>query len=169
MRARIAAPGWLRVRATLPTPEIRCRYHAWRWDLDGEIIEVVDRQDYPPALTDDDVRLGEVKVGRWGGFVFINMDPNCEPFESFLGDIPELFASYRMEELRFRSYRTIVFDCNWKTAMDSFNEAYHPQGLHPQMLTWYDDTRFSYATVGSTASTARKSTAVSWLRVLVLG
>ena len=130
------------------TSEIRCRYHAWRWDLDGEIIEVVDRQNYPPALTDEDVHLGEVQVGRWGGFVFVNMDPKCEPFDAFLGDIPELFASYRMEELRFRSYRTIVFECNWKTAVDAFNEAYHPQGLHPQMLTWFDDTRFSYAAVG---------------------
>ena len=37
--------------------------------------------------------------------------------------------------MRFRSYRTILFDCNWKTAVDSFNEGYHPQGLHPQMLT----------------------------------
>ena len=85
------------------TSEIRCRYHAWRWNLDGQIIEVVDRHDYPPTLTDDDVRLGEVQVGRWGGFVFVNLDPNCQPFDSFLGDMPELFASYRMEELRFLS------------------------------------------------------------------
>jgi phenylpropionate dioxygenase-like ring-hydroxylating dioxygenase large terminal subunit len=130
------------------TAEIRCRYHAWRWGLDGQIIEVVDRHDYPPELTDDDVRLGQVQVGRWGGFVFINMDGDCESFESFLGSVPEQFASYRMKDLRFRSYRTILFECNWKTAIDSFNEAYHPQGLHPQMLTWFDDTRFTYATMG---------------------
>ena len=130
------------------TAEIRCRYHAWRWQLDGEIIEVVDRHEYPPALTDDDVHLGDVQVGRWGGFVFVNMDPDCESFESYLGDVPALLASYRFEELRFRSYRTIVFECNWKTAVDAFNEAYHPQGLHPQMLTWYDDTRFTYLTFG---------------------
>jgi phenylpropionate dioxygenase-like ring-hydroxylating dioxygenase large terminal subunit len=130
------------------TAEIRCRYHAWRWRLDGEILEVVDRHDYPPSLTDDDVHLGEVRVGRWGGFVFVNMDPTGDSFDSFLGDVPELLASYRFEDLRFRSYRTIVFDCNWKTAVDAFNEAYHPQGLHPQMLTWYDDTRFIYAKLG---------------------
>jgi nitrite reductase/ring-hydroxylating ferredoxin subunit len=130
------------------TSEIRCRYHAWRWHLDGEIIEVVDRDDFPPTLTDDDVHLGKVHVGRWGGFVFVNMDPECEPFESYLGGVPEVFASYRFEDLRFRSYRTILFECNWKTAVDAFNEGYHPQGLHPQMLTWYDDTRFLYAPVG---------------------
>jgi nitrite reductase/ring-hydroxylating ferredoxin subunit len=130
------------------TAEIRCRYHAWRWQLDGSLIEVVDRHQYPPALTDDDVGLGEVQVGRWGGFVFVNMDPRCEPFESFIGKVPGLFKTYRFEDLRFRSYRTIRFECNWKTAVDAFNEGYHPQGLHPQMLTWYDDTRFYYATVG---------------------
>ncbi len=130
------------------TSEIRCRYHAWRWNLDGEIIEVVDRHEFPPTLTDDDVRLGQVQVGRWGGFVFVNMDPECEPFESYIGAVPEIFASYRFEDLRFRSYRTILFQCNWKTAVDSFNEGYHAQGLHPQMLSWYDDTRFLYAPVG---------------------
>lgn len=130
------------------TSEIRCRYHAWRWNLDGEIVEVVDRHEFPAALTDDDVRLGEVKVGRWGGFVFVNMDPDCESFDSYLGAVPEVFASYRFEDMRFRSYRTIVFECNWKTAVDAFNEGYHPQGLHPQMLTWYDDTRFVYLPLG---------------------
>ncbi len=135
-------------RGNFATSEIRCRYHAWRWRLDGQIVEIVDRQDFPPTLTDDDVHLGQVQVGRWGGFVFVNMDHGCEPFESYLGAVPEIFASYRFEDLRFRSYRTILFECNWKTAVDSFNEGYHPQGLHPQMLTWYDDTRFVYTAVG---------------------
>ncbi len=135
-------------RGNFATSEIRCRYHAWRWRLDGQIVEIVDRHDFPPTLTDDDVHLGQVQVGRWGGFVFVNMDHGCEPFESYLGAVPEIFASYRFEDLRFRSYRTILFECNWKTAVDSFNEGYHPQGLHPQMLTWYDDTRFVYTAVG---------------------
>ena len=130
------------------TAEIRCRYHAWRWELDGTNKEVVDRAEFPEALTDDDVRLGEVEVGRWGGFVFVNMDPECEPFESFLGAVPAMYDRYRYEDLRFRSYRTIRFECNWKTAVDAFNEAYHPQGLHSQMLTWFDDTGFVYAQFG---------------------
>ena len=71
---------------------------------------------------------------------------------------PSGWPSYRFEDLRFRSYRTILFDCNWKTAVDAFNEAYHPQGLHPQMLTWYDDTRFTYEQFGpAQPRTARRS------------
>jgi nitrite reductase/ring-hydroxylating ferredoxin subunit len=130
------------------TSQIRCPYHAWRWDFDGEIVEVVDRHDYPVTMTDDLVCLGSVQVGRWGGFVFINMDPECESLESFLGEIPQRYASYRFDELRFRSYRTILFNSNWKTTVDSFNEGYHPQGLHPQMLTWFDDSNFEYVQFG---------------------
>ena len=77
-------------------------------ELQGDISEVVDRHDFPPTMTDDLLCLGEVPVGRWGGFVFVNMDPDCEPFDSFLGTIPERFATYRFQNLRFRSYRTIL-------------------------------------------------------------
>jgi nitrite reductase/ring-hydroxylating ferredoxin subunit len=128
--------------------QIRCPYHGWRWSFDGDISEVVDRHEFPTTMTDDLVCLADLQVGRWGGFVFINMDPNGEPFDSFLGTIPERFATYRFQNLRFRSYRTIVFECNWKTAVDAFNEGYHPQALHPQMLTWFNDTLFSYEQLG---------------------
>jgi nitrite reductase/ring-hydroxylating ferredoxin subunit len=130
------------------TGQIRCPYHAWRWGLGGDIVEVVDRHEFPPTMTDADVALGSVGVGRWGGFVFVNLDPECEPFETFLGQVPQHFASYNLHEMRFRSYRTIIFGCNWKTAVDAFNEGYHPQALHPQMLTWFDDTLFVYEQIG---------------------
>ncbi|WP_431505854.1 aromatic ring-hydroxylating oxygenase subunit alpha [Mycobacterium sp.] len=131
--------------------EIRCRYHAWRWDLGGSIREVVDRHDFPATMTDDDVRLRDVQVGRWGGFVFVNMDPNCESLEEFLGDLPSLLRPYHFEQMRFRAYRTTIFEANWKLVIDSFNEGYHPQGTHPQMLTWYDDTASVYRQVGKHA------------------
>ena len=71
------------------TSQIRCPYHGWRWSFEGEIAEVVDRSDFPETMTDDLVCLSEVQVGRWGGFVFVNMDPNSEPFDAFLGEIPD--------------------------------------------------------------------------------
>jgi nitrite reductase/ring-hydroxylating ferredoxin subunit len=128
--------------------EVRCRYHAWRWDLDGSTKEIVDRDDFGETVPESAVRLGDVEVGRWGGFVFVNMDPNCVPLEEYLGDIPRLLAPYHYDQMRFRAYLTTVFDCNWKIVIDSFNESYHPQGTHPQMLTWYDDTIMGYKAHG---------------------
>jgi len=132
------------------TSEIRCRYHAWRWQLDGTNIEVVDRQDFPP-MTDDEVRLNEVRCERWGGFVFINMDLNAEPLLDFLHPLPDLLAPYKLEQLRYRSYRTTIIPANWKITIDAFNEGYHVQGTHPQLLMWTDDTKMNYQQFGNHA------------------
>ena len=37
-----------------------------------------------PISGKDKMRLPEAKVGIWGGFVFVNFDPDCEPLESYL-------------------------------------------------------------------------------------
>jgi nitrite reductase/ring-hydroxylating ferredoxin subunit len=130
------------------TGEIRCRFHAWRFELDGTNKEVVDRFDFPESMTDAEVCLGQIKVGRWGGFVFINMDPAAESLESFLGPLPALLAPYGFEKMRYRSYRTVIIPANWKSALDAFNEGYHVQGTHPQLLRWTDDTNMKYGALG---------------------
>lgn len=130
------------------TGEIRCRFHAWRFELDGTNKEVVDRFDFPASMTDAEVCLNQIKVGRWGGFVFINMDPDSESLESFLGPLPALLAPYGFDKMRFRSYRSVIIPANWKSALDAFNEGYHVQGTHPQLLRWTDDTNMAYGPLG---------------------
>jgi hypothetical protein len=45
---------------------------------------VLDRPDWNGALTPKRLRLPEVKVDTWGGWVWINMDPNCGPLRDYL-------------------------------------------------------------------------------------
>src|ERR1700730_17784890 len=65
---------------------IRCRYHAWRYDLGGRLIEVVDPEDVAPVP--QDVFLGQVPVGRWGGFVWVCLDPGAPPLLEYLDPLP---------------------------------------------------------------------------------
>ena len=46
--------------------------------------------------------------------------------------------------MRFRAYRTTIIAANWKAVVDAFNEGYHVQGLHPQILPWTDDVSIEY-------------------------
>ncbi|WP_024796870.1 aromatic ring-hydroxylating oxygenase subunit alpha, partial [Tomitella biformata] len=50
-----------------------CPFHGWRWNLDGSIRLVLDREEFVPR-SDDDLGLATVLAEQWGGFVFINMD-----------------------------------------------------------------------------------------------
>jgi hypothetical protein len=46
--------------------------------------------------------------------------------------------------MRFRTYLTTVLPANWKVVIDAFNEGYHVQGTHPQLLAWTDDVSIAY-------------------------
>jgi nitrite reductase/ring-hydroxylating ferredoxin subunit len=139
-----------------------CPFHAWRYALDGHLIEVVDAPDF--GAVPEGLRLGEVRCERWGGFVFVNLDPDAEPLLDFLDPLPELLAPYRLGDMRLRSYQTTVLPANWKVVVDAFNEAYHVQGTHPQLLPWTDDVSIEYEQLGKHAHYGRLPSARRRLR-----
>jgi phenylpropionate dioxygenase-like ring-hydroxylating dioxygenase large terminal subunit len=121
---------------------IRCPYHGWRYAFDGHVVEVVDAFEFDSLPAN--LRARPVRAECWGGFVFINMNVDAEPLLEFLDPLPSILAPYRLEDMRFRSYRTTVLPANWKAVVDAFNEGYHVQGLHPQILPWTDDVSIQY-------------------------
>ncbi len=125
---------------------IRCRYHAWRYDLGGKLIEVVDPEEFAPMT--QDVHLGLVRVDRWGGFVWVCFDPTAPPLLEYLEPLPRLLAPYHLDRMRIRSYLSTVLPANWKVVVDAFNEGYHVQGTHPQILPWTDDVSLDYEPLG---------------------
>jgi len=124
----------------------RCRYHAWTFDFNGRNIAVQDRQDWKGLLHDEDIALTPVQVDTWGGFVFINMDRDCEPLAAYLDPIPSFLAPFEYEKLRYRWYLELKINCNWKVALEAFMEGYHVAGTHPQLLPVQgDDYTQSYS------------------------
>lgn len=126
----------------LPDGRIRCPFHAWCYSLDGRLVEVPDVEEFP-ALPPD-LGLAPVRAEEWGGFVFVALDEGAPPLLEFLDPLPSLLAPYRLADMRFRSYRTTVIPANWKAVVDAFNEGYHVQGLHPQILPYTDDVSIQY-------------------------
>jgi phenylpropionate dioxygenase-like ring-hydroxylating dioxygenase large terminal subunit len=95
-----------------------------------------------------DVGLGAVQVDRWGGFVWVCLDPDVPPLLEYLDPLPSLLAPYHLQRLRIRTYLSTVLPANWKVAVDAFNEGYHVQGTHPQLLPWTDDVSLDYQPLG---------------------
>jgi phenylpropionate dioxygenase-like ring-hydroxylating dioxygenase large terminal subunit len=115
--------------------QLFCPFHAWRYDLNGVPTYINAREDWDgcPAFDDADLSLKPVRVDTWGGWVWISMQPDIEPLLDYLAPVPELYRNFDFEKCRISWYVTIVTPCNWKLAIDAFNEAYHVEGTHPQM------------------------------------
>ncbi len=111
--------------------EFKCRFHGWRWNLAGEIREVPDGGDFAAELVSRaNLMLPRVLADTWGGFVWVNMDLEAEPLLEFLDPMPSVVARYEPEKMRFLRRRSTIMPCNWKVALDAFNEAYHLAATH---------------------------------------
>ncbi len=123
--------------------QIRCPFHGWTWSLDGRLKVLPGEWDFPQV---DKAKfcLPEAQVGVWGGFVFVNFDAECEPFESYLENLPEHFAAFRLEDRYKAAHVAKIMPCNWKLGMEAFIEAYHVPIAHPQVVTYYGDSNTQY-------------------------
>jgi phenylpropionate dioxygenase-like ring-hydroxylating dioxygenase large terminal subunit len=113
--------------------EIRCPFHGWTWTLGGELKRVPSAWD-APHVTACKFALPKVKVGAWGGFIFINMDENAESLEAYLAPMPEHLAHFKMEDRYIELHIEKELHANWKVAQEAFLEGYHVQETHPQLL-----------------------------------
>jgi len=127
------------------THHFACRFHAWQWNIDGTLKEVPDHADWGNLLPACEIGLKPLKLDTWGGFVFVNMDLNAEPLRDFLGQAHTVLSPFEFDKMRFRWYKTVHLTVNWKVALEAFNEGYHVQGTHRQLLQVMDDPTRSYA------------------------
>lgn len=109
-----------------------CGFHGWRFNLEGENIHILHQDDWCGALTAERTSLSDVKVDTWGGWVFINMDPNAVPLREYLEPAASMLEPFQLHNMRYRWRKWGIFDCNWKVAMEAFNETYHVQTTHPE-------------------------------------
>lgn len=115
------------------TRELRCPFHGWTWSLEGELTKLPCAWDFP-RLKPADLKLPEVRVGTWGGFVFINMDPNAIPLEQYLAPMPAFTRNARLEDRYISLHIQKELNCNWKVASEAFVESYHLMETHPQLM-----------------------------------
>jgi phenylpropionate dioxygenase-like ring-hydroxylating dioxygenase large terminal subunit len=119
-------------------PAFTCGYHGWRYALDGECIQAQDAEDFAvnPCKS---VRLSDIRCEEFGGFVWINLDGKAQPLQAFLGPVVAGWNHYPCGQYTRLSGTSVRLDCNWKTAMDNFHEAYHVAAAHSVGLNYMED------------------------------
>jgi phenylpropionate dioxygenase-like ring-hydroxylating dioxygenase large terminal subunit len=108
-----------------------CRFHGWRYNLDGSICEVNERDDWEACpLKDEEIGLKEVKAETWAGWVWINQDPASPSLREYLGEVCNVIDPYEWETGRMAWHETIIAPVNWKVVAEAFNESYHAGTTH---------------------------------------
>jgi phenylpropionate dioxygenase-like ring-hydroxylating dioxygenase large terminal subunit len=119
-----------------------CKFHGWSYDLKGELAGVPDENLFF-GLDRKDYGLSKVHVDTWQGFIFINVDPNpAQTLREFMGPMYESVEGYPFERMTNCYSWQAVVNCNWKLALDAFQEAYHVAYVHGNSIAdamWRDE------------------------------
>lgn len=109
--------------------QFTCKYHAWRYGLDGELTFVQQQEEFFDLDTSK-YGLKSVRCEVWEGFIFVNLDPGAAPLTDYLGPLAKGLEGYPFHEMtEVYSYRAEV-KSNWKLFIDAFAEFYHAPVLH---------------------------------------
>lgn len=122
-----------------------CGFHGWMYDLDGNNTFILDEQDWKGGLNPECTSLTPVKADTWGGWIFVNMDPDCAPLVDYMGEVDRILGPYQFEKMRYKWRNWVIFDCNWKTGLEAFMEPYHVTGTHSQLLEYGEYYAYSKA------------------------
>ncbi|HEX5460478.1 MAG TPA: aromatic ring-hydroxylating dioxygenase subunit alpha [Steroidobacteraceae bacterium] len=122
------------IGTTGETLSLKCPYHHWEYDLDGSFHRIPDIDTFPQGKPPHG--LPELRCDRWGGFIWYSLDASAPPLLEYLEPLPRHLEPYNLHKMVQTRDITVEWDCNWKTSVDAFNETYHVQGIHPQLL-WY--------------------------------
>jgi phenylpropionate dioxygenase-like ring-hydroxylating dioxygenase large terminal subunit len=110
--------------------QFQCKYHGWRYGLDGELTFVQQESEFFDLDTSQFGLVG-VQCDVWEGFVFVNLDPsNTTPLREYLGELAWGIEGYPFHLMtQVHKFRAEV-GSNWKLFIDAFMEFYHAPVLH---------------------------------------
>jgi choline monooxygenase len=119
-----------------------CKYHGWRYALDGRLRAA---RDFGAAAGFDprDYGLAAVRVETWRGLVFVNIDGAAPPLAELLGPLDARLGAVDWGDHTLAARRAHPIGCNWKTYVENYLEGYHIPVMHPSLDAEVDSARYS--------------------------
>jgi Rieske 2Fe-2S family protein len=109
----------------------KCPYHAWVYNLDGKLAGAPHTKEVE-GFDFANCSLLPVKLDTWGGYIFINFDPDSVSLNASLdADGVREFADFlKPEETRTSDKYTYEVPCNWKFVPENLMDMYHVGVIH---------------------------------------
>lgn len=120
------------------TQVFRCPYHAWMYDLDGNLIDAYAmKDDFDMAANS----LVKCHMRIESGHIFLNFsraeepppfdDPNTYGFE-------RISKNYDMAGLKVGTRKSYQMKANWKLGLENFMECYHCEASHDSLTATHN-------------------------------
>jgi len=126
---------------------IRCPYHSWSYDLEGELISTPhiggvgkhESEDFDKSCNG----LKEVRSYVWMDLIFVNISAQAEPFDEFIKPLDNRWSEFLSTEDRKlirhpidHGYFQFRVKSNWKFAIENYCESYHLPWIHPDLNSY---------------------------------
>ena len=117
---------------------LSCRFHGWVYNSEGKLVGVPDEGQFYGDFDKSCRGLREVRCDVWKDFIFVNVDESPrQTLVEQLGPIAETLADFPFETMRKAGIWSAVVRCNWKVAVDAFQEGYHVSTVHAATLPFW--------------------------------
>ena len=112
---------------------IRCPYHAWAYNLAGDLVAT-------PLVDDDmqglraDLSLHAARLDIVDGFMLVAFDDAALPAAEALGSLPKEWSVYDPANLVCTRRKVWEVKANWKLWYENYNDSLHVPFIHPGSL-----------------------------------
>jgi len=130
---------------------LQCRYHGWRYDLDGTLRST---SGFGETFSPDDWGLLEVHLRQWRGLLFVCFLPiqtPPPPLSEAISGLQTVAAELPLESMVAFDTRSHTLRCNWKTYVENYLEGYHIPWLHPTLSAEISMRDYRVTVTGRTA------------------
>ena len=111
-----------------------CKYHGWRYGLEGSCTYVHQQNEFFD-IKKSTLGLAAVHCDVFAGFIFVNLaDPPSQTLREYLGPMVGALEDYPFDQLTERYSFRAENRSNWKIFLDAFQEYYHVPPLHTHQL-----------------------------------
>ena len=120
---------------------LKCFYHAWTFDLAGQLIALPDEDSYGPGFDRSTLALhAPPRFDSYRGFVFVSFNPNVESLHDYLAGAREYLdlvcdqSETHMEILPGTQEYSIK--ANWKLLVENSIDGYHAMPTHATYMEY---------------------------------
>lgn len=128
---------------------VTCPYHQWSFALDGSLVNVPQRPQFP-ELDPETLGLLPLRVVEWHGMIFVSTGQATCDFGATVAPLARRLTEYLESDLVQVATSRYSVSCNWKFLVENHIDVYHLWYLHQESLRPFEHRAFQWKWAGRT-------------------